>query len=259
MADRQKLQAAVALLNSVVHFLQDRRRVGAGLVTVPIAEPAAIAEPATTANALTISWDEVEAAFDNRIRTGVITNHRHLDFLNFMDDASEQFIVQVQQAIKVHTSVKVNAVLAAEYMIIKDDQETVDIKYLNTTTVPIYSTTDLNEWFMTNVVLPIDAAMEEFKERDSGWSLRSILNLCININKLNPMRGNSHIELPEFIKRKKACVNVKNNDDQCFKWTILSALHPATHHVDRLHRPTKKKKTVGSGMETILFFCNFSR
>ena len=54
----------------------------------------------------------------------------------------------------VNNSVKVNAVLAAEYMIIKDDQETVDIKYFNTKTVPIYSTTDLNEFFMTNVIQP---------------------------------------------------------------------------------------------------------
>ena len=29
-------------------------------------------------------------------------------------------------------------------------------------------------------------------------------------------------------------------------------------HMEQLHRPTKKK-TVGSGMETILFFCIFSR
>ena len=44
VADRQKLQAAISLLCSVTHFLQDRhRRVGAGLLAVP--ELVAIAEP----------------------------------------------------------------------------------------------------------------------------------------------------------------------------------------------------------------------
>ena len=86
---------------------------------------------------------------------------------------------------------------------------------------------------------PIDAAMDEFQERDSGWSLRFILNLSININKFNSMRGSSYMELPNFIKKRKACVNVKNNDDQCFKWAILSALHPVAQNMDRLSAYTQ--------------------
>ena len=76
--------------------------------------------------------------------------------------------------------------------------------------------------------------MEEFQERKSGWSLRSILNLVINFNIFNPMRGNSYVDLPNFIKKKKACVNVANDDNECFKWAILSALHPAVKNASRV-------------------------
>jgi len=38
--------------------------------------------------------------------------------------------------------------------------------------------------------------------------------------------GGSYIELPGAVKRKQACVNVHNDDDRCFMWAILSALHP---------------------------------
>ena len=62
--------------------------------------------------------------------------------------------------------------------------------------------------------------MKEFQERESGWSLKSILNLVINICKFNPMRGSTYIDLPPFIKKKEACINVKNDDDECFKWAI---------------------------------------
>ena len=116
----------------------------------------------------------------------------------------------------------------------KDDEETVDIKYFNTQTAPIYSTTDLNEWFVMNVQQPIDTEMEEFQGRESGWSLKSILNLVVNVYKYNPMRGSSFIVLPPFIKNKKACVNVNNDDDQCFRWAILSALHPASININRV-------------------------
>ncbi|XP_031781361.1 uncharacterized protein LOC116416574 [Nasonia vitripennis] len=78
--------------------------------------------------------------------------------------------------------------------------------------------------------------MEEFQERDSGWTLHSILNLTVNVNKLNPMRGSSYIDLPSLIKSKHACINVKNNDNQCFKWAVLSALHPVPDHVDRVSK-----------------------
>ena len=134
--------------------------------------------------------------------TGV-TNRRHLDLLAFMKDAKKQFIVKVTEALEEHLALKVNTVLAAEYTLVKDDEETVDIKYFNTKTAPIYSTTDLNDWFVMNMKQPIDTEMEEFQEQESGWSLKSILNLVVNIYKYNPMRGSSFIDLPPFIKNKK--------------------------------------------------------
>ena len=68
-----------------------------------------------------------------------------------------------------------NTVLAAEYAIVKNREETIEIKYFNTKTVPIYSTTDLNEWFVTNVQNPIDTDMEEFlhKEANLHWIVSS--------------------------------------------------------------------------------------
>ena len=87
-------------------------------------------------------------------------------------------------------------------------------------------TTSLKDWFNTNVKDPILTKMEEFQEKDSGWTLVSIINLEININKFTQILGSSFLELPEPIRRKQACINVKNkDDDQCFMQAVLSALH----------------------------------
>ena len=86
-----------------------------------------------------------QSAFENRIKTGVITSRRHLDILAFMKDAKKQFIAKITEALEEHPALKVNTILAAEYIIVKEDEETIDIKYFNTKTAPIYSTTDLNE------------------------------------------------------------------------------------------------------------------
>ena len=69
--------------------------------------------------------------------------------------------------------------------------------------------------------------MEEFQEKDSGWTLHSFIKLEVNINKLNPMKGSAYTKLPKQIEGKEACINVQNRDDNaCFKWAILSAIHP---------------------------------
>ncbi|XP_045484598.1 uncharacterized protein LOC123689276 [Pieris rapae] len=56
----------------------------------------------------------------------------------------------------------------------------------------------------------------------------------MNLNQFNPLRGKSFIELPNDIKTKKAVINVKNTDDACFKWALLSALFPIQKNSDRV-------------------------
>ena len=45
-----------------------------------------------------------------------------------------------------------------------------------------------------------------------------------------PLGGSSYIPLPEFLTAKKAIINLKNDDDDCFKWPITRALNPAEEH-----------------------------
>ena len=181
-----------------------------------------------------VMWDDVNSAFNSRIKTGVISNHQHLNATTFLEDARTIFIGKIETALEEHNALKVNVVIAAEYTEVTGNEETVEIFYFNTKNAPIYHTTDVSEWFTTNVEQPIRRDMEEFQERDSGWTLRSILNLAVNINKFNPMRGNSYIPLPDVVKRKEAYINMKNKDDKCFQWAVLSALHPTSKNADRV-------------------------
>ena len=45
--------------------------------------------------------------------------------------------------------------------------------------------------------------------------------------------GGSYIVLPKYIKDKKTCINVKNKDDNCFRWALSSARFPVDNHTDR--------------------------
>lgn len=45
----------------------------------------------------------------------------------------------------------------------------------------------------------------------------------------------SYLQLHPSIADKKAIINVKNKDDHCFKWAILSAFHPVEIHPERVN------------------------
>ena len=49
---------------------------------------------------------------------------------------------------------------------------------------------------------------------------------------LDPLRGFANIPLPRWIQKRRAVVNVAGTGDDCFKWTILAAMHPVDVHSD---------------------------
>lgn len=48
------------------------------------------------------------------------------------------------------------------------------------------------------------------------------------------MCASSFIGLPVKIRLKHACINVQNNDKECFKWAVLSALNATVSHSEHV-------------------------
>ena len=49
-----------------------------------------------------------------------------------------------------------------------------------------------------------------------------------------PLKGSSYIPLPPVLANKKAIINMKNEDDQCFKWCVARALNPTDKDQERI-------------------------
>ena len=45
-----------------------------------------------------------------------------------------------------------------------------------------------------------------------------------DLNKISLSKGGSYIDSPEWLKNKKATINLKNNDDKCFQYALTVAL-----------------------------------
>ena len=88
-----------------------------------------------------------------------------------------------------------------------------------------------------NVVEAIEGIkgdIEEFTNQGSGWVYQSVENFRVYLFDYTAIRGGSYILTPPSLRKKQAIVNVKNNDEYCFLWSIVAALHPAEEHADRI-------------------------
>ena len=60
---------------------------------------------------------------------------------------------------------------------------------------------------------------------NSRFVFEEVLFMDVNFHRLNLTRGGTHLPLPTFIERRKAIINPQNQDNECFKWAVIVALH----------------------------------
>ena len=84
-------------------------------------------------------------------------------------------------------------------------------------------------------------SFSEYQRRGSGWRLRRVTQLEIHIGEFRPLSGKKHEPLPKSIASKKAIINMKNDDDECFKWAVTRALNPTDTHPEIISKELKRQ------------------
>ena len=86
--------------------------------------------------------------------------------------------------------------------------------------------------------------MAAFQNKGSPWKFRSIIPLQLHTVRYNPLGGETYIPLPKELANKKAIINIKNKDNQCFLWCVLRALYPKDKDPQRITDLINKKDTL---------------
>ena len=75
----------------------------------------------------------------------------------------------------------------------------------------------------------------------SGWTVESVDNHYINVVQHEPMKGSSYIELPtELRSNMKGLINMKNEDNECFRWCHIRHLNPQNKYPHRIKKVDKE-------------------
>ena len=119
---------------------------------------------------------------------------------------------------------KVNTVLVCK-MVRTDSttgKNTITIAHFRSNTHSIISEEDTTTEYATMKEKMLES-LAKYQKLGSGWRLHSVEDLEIFITKYKPLKGKSYKPLPKTAKNKKAFINMRNDDNQCFKWAVTRA------------------------------------
>lgn len=194
-----------------------------------------------------IEFEQRERAFQNRLSTFGVKNREHKDVKAFLEDAFSIFNPTITSLLDIHFIVKCSICFHGifEKVTFESDGNEKRIErdlFLHTNAEIIDFETDLVTFYDEYVVKYFINKISEVELRGSGFTLKEIIDLEVQTSSFDPYNGGSFIELPKKLSNRKAIINVKNNDNECFKYAILSAIFPPAHNAHRVENYKKLEK-----------------
>ena len=83
--------------------------------------------------------------------------------------------------------------------------------------------------------------IDKWVSEGSGWVIDRIDSHYLNVTLYKPLNGSSYIKLPAKLgNSRKGLINMKNEDNECFRWCHIRHLNPQTKYPARIKKEDKK-------------------
>ena len=83
--------------------------------------------------------------------------------------------------------------------------------------------------------------VDRWISQGSGWTIDHIDSHHLNITIYKPLKGSSYIKLPAKLSNPmKGLINLKNNDNECFRWCHIRHLNPQERNPQRIKQSDKE-------------------
>ena len=133
---------------------------------------------------------------------------------------------------------KANITLIVELKkrILQDGEEAYEFTqpYFNSTTRIILNELDIRD-FYDNAVEEIINRIARWISKGSGWVIVRIHKLYFNVVSYVPLKGRSYFPLPgELRNSRKGLINIKNDDNECFRWCHVRHINPVKKDPQRI-------------------------
>ena len=121
---------------------------------------------------------------------------------------------------------------------VRDEVEQVSLAF-NSRMMTVYSLNDKNE-IVTAMIEHMAQQIEIPALRNSKFVFDEVLHMDVDFQRFYLTRGSSYVPLPDWLMKKKAILNPKTSDMECFKWAVIAAMK--WEEIDRDHQRVGKLK-----------------
>jgi hypothetical protein len=156
------------------------------------------------------------------------------DYLRFLNGMHPELMRVLHLVEAEHAQFSFQVSFYCKFYLSRDPEVKIEW-YVPNTMDNVLNSTEL-EPILNAKMLDIGKRIQEFTKRGSGWVYERAISLQVNIGRYRALSGSTYVDLPKYLKDKKAIINVQNTDNQCFKWAVLSALHPAEKDGQRVSK-----------------------
>ena len=145
------------------------------------------------------------SAFNNFINQYVMDGSDIYDGLSFLKEAQNSIINVLDSNRGIKTILYFNCVMVREGI----DGIQKQNFYFHSVLKIILENTNVEEVF-NEMVDEIESAIQKTENAEgSGWMLESIIDIKLHTAEWNPLNAGSYMELPTYLKNKKAIINMK--------------------------------------------------
>ena len=182
-----------------------------------------------------LSWGpkELEGAFSGAYRRYRTDGIEGMDVEMYFT-RTRKFLIDLLNKETVNRAVRSQATIWIRFT--RDGVEMVNLAF-NSRMMTVYNLNDKNE-MVTAMIEHMAQQIENPALRDSKFVFDRVLYMDMDFHRLNLTRGSSYILLPDWLTKKKAIINPRNSDMECFKWAVIAATK--WEEIDRDHQRVSK-------------------
>ena len=165
---------------------------------------------------------ELEQAFRGAYKSYRVNGRPKIDVDTFFNRIRKGLIELIKRELKTRTSARIQTTVWIRF--VRDDEEgpeRVELAF-NSLMTSVYQGSEPDQT-VDRMVDNMKFQIENPALLNSRFVFDEVLYLDVNFHQLNLMRDSSYLPLPDWLVRKGVIVNPHNDNEECFKWSVIAA------------------------------------
>ena len=165
-----------------------------------------------------LNWGprQLEGAFDGAYRRYRIDGMPRMDLDTFFSRI-RRFLINMLKKESRMGAVRAQTMTWIRF---SQDGELVELAF-NSRMMNVYNLSDMDE-IVDEMIKHMKEQIENPALLNSRFVFDEVLYIDVDFHQLKLTRGSSYLPLPDWLARKKAIINPCNENQECFKWAVIS-------------------------------------